>query len=224
MKVIVLIFFFSIFTVRGFAGCFPDHTGESKGNARYIYEQIDNQSMSFEAFHLAFRGWYELKDSIDLINNIISVLDFSQPSTNKRFYLIDLDTRQVIYQDYVAHGKNTGNLMAEKFSNTPHSNQSSLGFYKTAETYHGKHGLSLRLDGLEKGINNKARQRAIVIHAAKYAEASFIKKYGRLGRSFGCPALPAENYDEIIDLIKGGTLLFIYFPESGYLDESSILN
>jgi hypothetical protein len=130
----------------------------------------------------------------------------------------------VIYQDYIAHGKNTGNLMAEKFSNTPHSNQSSLGFYKTAETYHGKHGLSLKLDGLEIGINDMARQRAIVIHAAKYAEESFIKKYGRLGRSFGCPALPAQNYDEIIELIKGGTLLFIYFPESRYLENSSVLN
>ena len=145
-------------------------------------------------------------------------------TSSARFYLIDLDSRQVIYQDYVAHGRNTGNLMAEYFSNTPHSNQSSLGFYKTAETYHGKHGLSLKLDGLEKGINDKARQRAIVIHSAKYAEASFIKKYGRLGRSFGCPALPVQNYDKIIELIKGGTLLFIYFPEPGYLDNSSVLN
>jgi hypothetical protein len=114
--------------------------------------------------------------------------------------------------------------MAEKFSNTPLSNQSSLGFYKTAETYHGKHGLSLRLDGLEKGINDKARQRAIVIHSAKYAEESFIKTYGRLGRSFGCPALPAGNYTEIIKLIKDGTLLFIYYPQPAYLENSSILN
>jgi hypothetical protein len=224
MRVIVLIFVFLVFTMPGFAGSFPDLQGETSVDARYIYDQIDNQSISFEAFELAFRGWNEVKDSIGLIHNVISVIDFSQPSTNKRFYLIDLGTRQVVYQDYVAHGKNTGNLMAKKFSNTPHSNQSSLGFYKTGETYHGKHGLSLRLDGLEKGINDKARQRAIVIHSAKYAEASFIRKYGRLGRSFGCPALPAQNYDEIIDLIKGGTLLFIYFPESGYLDKSSILN
>jgi len=224
MRVIVLIFVFLVFTMPGFAGSFPDLPGETSVDARYIYDQIDNQSISFEAFDLAFRGWNEVKDSIGLIHNVISVIDFSQPSTNKRFYLIDLVTRQVVYQDYVAHGKNTGNLMAKKFSNTPHSNQSSLGFYKTGETYHGKHGLSLRLDGLEKGINDKARQRAIVIHSAKYAEESFIRKYGRLGRSFGCPALPAQNYDEIIDLIKGGTLLFIYFPESGYLDKSSILN
>jgi hypothetical protein len=224
MRLIMFVFVFVLFLTPGFAGSFSDHPGEASNDARYIYDQIDNQSMSFEAFDLAFKGWNELKDSIDLIDNVISVLDFSQPSNNKRFYLIDLDSRQVIYQDYVAHGRNTGNLMAEYFSNTPHSNQSSLGFYKTAETYHGKHGLSLKLDGLEKGINDKARQRAIVIHSAKYAEASFIKKYGRLGRSFGCPALPAQNYDEIIELIKGGTLLFIYFPEPGYLDNSSVLN
>jgi hypothetical protein len=224
MRLIMFVFVFVLFLTPGFASSFLDHPGEASNDARYIYDQIDNQSMSFEAFDLAFKGWNELKDSIDLLNNVISVLDFSQPSNNKRFYLIDLDTRQVIYQDYVAHGRNTGNLMAEKFSNTPHSNQSSLGFYKTAETYHGKHGLSLKLDGLEIGINDKARQRAIVIHSAKYAEASFIKKYGRLGRSFGCPALPAQNYDEIIELIKGGTLLFIYFPEAGYLDNSSVLN
>ena len=215
MRVSVFLFVLIVFANPAFAGT---------SDAKSIYDQIDNQSMSFEAFDLAFRGWNELKDSIDLIDNVISVVDFSQPSNNKRFYLIDLDTRQVIYQDYVAHGRNTGNLMAEKFSNTPHSNQSSLGFYKTAETYHGKHGLSLKLDGLEKGINDKARQRAIVIHAAKYAEESFIRKYGRLGRSFGCPALPARNYEEIIELIKGGTLLFIYFPQSGYLENSSVLN
>jgi len=193
-------------------------------NSTLIYNQIGNYSLSFEAFDLALRGYGELKDSLHLRENIITVVDFSQPSTQKRFYLININTKEVLFQDYVAHGKNTGNLMAKKFSNTPHSNQSSLGFYKTGETYHGKHGLSLRLDGLEKGINDKARQRAIVIHSAKYAEESFIRKYGRLGRSFGCPALPAQNYDEIIGLIKGGTLLFIYFPESGYLDKSSILN
>ena len=224
MRVTALIFFIFVFTVPGFAGSSSDHPGETSADVRHIYEQIGNRTMSYEAFDLAFRGWNELKDSIDLTNNVISVVDFSQPSTSKRFYLIDLDTRQVIYQDYVAHGKNTGNLMAEKFSNTPHSNQSSLGFYKTGETYFGKHGLSLRLDGLEKGINDKARQRAIVIHSAKYAEETFIRKYGRLGRSFGCPALPAGNFEEIIGLIKGGTLLFIYFPQPGYLDNSSILN
>lgn len=194
------------------------------GEAWDLYEQIGNESMSFNAFKFAYLGWNRLKDSISLDEKIISVVDFSQPSTNKRFYLIDMGTKEVMYQDYVAHGKNTGTLMAKKFSNIPHSNQSSLGFYKTAETYYGKHGLSLKLDGLEKGINDKARQRAIVIHSAWYTEESFIRKYRSLGRSFGCPSLPAGNYNEIIKLIKGGTLLFIYSPELGYLKNSSILN
>ena len=193
-------------------------------NSSLIYNQIGNYSLSFEAFDLALSGYSELKDSLHLRENIISVVDFSQPSTKKRFYLINIDTKKVLFQDYVAHGKNTGILEAEKFSNIANSNQSSLGFFKTAETYHGKNGLSLRLDGLEKGINNLARKRAIVIHAADYAEETFIKKYGRLGRSYGCPSLPPENYNKIIELIKEGTLLFIYSPQETYLHSSEILN
>lgn len=193
-------------------------------NVKYIYNKIGNKSMSFDAFNLAYTGWMKLKDSLNLKDKIITVVDFSQPSDKKRFYLIDMDSMEVIYQNYVAHGKNTGVLVAKHFSNTPNSYQSSLGFFKTAETYQGKHGLSLKLDGLENGINNKARDRAIVIHAAKYAEESFIKKYGRLGRSFGCPALPSESYPEVIDIIKDGTLLFIYSPQEAYLEISPVLN
>jgi hypothetical protein len=193
-------------------------------NSRLIYNLIGDNSLSFKAFDLALRGYSELKDSLHLRENIISVVDFSQPSTKKRFYLINLDSKKVLYQDYVAHGKNTGVLEAKKFSNTANSNQSSLGFFKTGETYYGKNGLSLRLDGLEKGINHLARKRAIVIHAADYAEESFIKIYGRLGRSYGCPSLPPKNYSKIIELIKDGTLLFIYSPQETYLRSSEILN
>jgi hypothetical protein len=193
-------------------------------NSRLIYNQIGNKSLSFEAFDLALKGYCEMKDSLKLRENIISVVDFSQPSTKKRFYLIDIDTKKVLYQDYVAHGKNTGVLEAKKFSNRVNSNQSSLGFFKTGETYYGKNGFSLKLDGLEKGINDLARRRGIVIHAAYYAEESFINKYGRLGRSFGCPALPSENYNDIIELIKDGTLLFIYSPEESYFQTSAIID
>jgi hypothetical protein len=224
MRIFGLIIGLLVLAVPARPGNSSDHSGKTNYDPKTIYEQIGNTSMSYEAFDLAYRGWKEVRDSVGLTDNVISIIDFSQPSTRKRFYLIDLEARQVVYQDYVAHGKNTGNLMAEKFSNIPHSNQSSLGFYKTGETYYGKHGLSLRLDGLEKGINDNARQRAIVIHSAKYAEESFIQKYGRLGRSFGCPALPAQNYEDIIKLIKNGTLLFIYFPQPGYLENSSVLN
>jgi len=207
-----------------FASDNENNTKISKLDTQLIYDQIGNTSISYEAFDLAYKGWLELKDSISLKNNTITVVDFSQPSTQKRFYMIDIDSKKILYQDYVAHGKNTGMLNAKKFSNTPNSLQSSLGFFKTGETYFGKHGLSLKLDGLEKGINHLARDRHIVVHTAKYAEESFIKKYGRLGRSFGCPAIPAANYNKVIEEIKDGTLLFIYHPETDYLHKSTILN
>ena len=197
---------------------------ESTNNTQQLYIQIGNESLSFEAFELAYNGWVKLKDSISFEKNIISLVDFSQPSTNKRFYLIDMDAHKVVYQNYVAHGKNSGMLKASEFSNIVHSNQSSLGFYKTGETYYGKHGLSLKLDGLEKGIDDKARKRHIVIHQADYAEEHFIQKYGRLGRSFGCPALPAADYPLVIEKIKDGTLLFIFHPAKTYLKNSTVLN
>jgi len=224
LRAIALLYICITMFLSGYAGNTITRPSEMNSNSSLIYNQIGNYSLSFEAFDLALKGYGELKDSLHLRDNIISVVDFSQPSTKKRFYLINIDTKEVLYQDYVAHGKNTGVLEATKFSNTANSNQSSLGFFKTAETYHGKNGLSLRLDGLEKGINNLARKRAIVIHAADYAEETFIKKYGRLGRSYGCPSLPPEHYNEIIELIKNGTLLFIYSPQEKYLHSSKILN
>lgn len=225
-----MIFTFLIALVFSFNEPVSEHTkavnetAESLNSVQIIYSELNNNSLSFDAFDHAYAGWQKLKDSLSFKNNIITLVDFSQPSTKKRFYLIDMDTKQVVYQNYVAHGRNSGMLTAEKFSNIANSNQSSLGFYKTGETYIGKHGLSLKLDGLEKGINDKARERHIVIHKADYAEEAFIKQHGRLGRSFGCPAIPSVNYQFVIDKIKDGTLLFIYHPKATYLKSSSILN
>jgi hypothetical protein len=224
MRKIALLYILLGLFLSVFAGNTNNLPSEINSNSNLIYKQIGNNSLSFEAFDLALRGYMELKDSLRLKENIITVVDFSQPSTKKRFYLINIDTKKVLYQDYVAHGKNTGVLEAKEFSNNVNSNQSSLGFFKTGETYQGKNGFSLRLDGLEKGINELARKRGIVIHSAYYVEESFIKKYGRLGRSFGCPTLPSKNYNEIIELIKDGTLLFIYSPEESYLQSSKLLN
>ncbi len=215
----------ALFLSQSTFGFFTYHTGEDEViTSRQVYDQIGEKSLSFEAFDLAYRGWIELTDSLSIQYDFLTIVDFSQPSTKKRFYLIDMKKRLIVHQEYVAHGKNSGDLWAENFSNTPKSNQSSLGFYKTAETYHGKHGLSLKLDGLEKGINHLARKRAIVIHSADYAEEAFIKKYGRLGRSFGCPALPSKNYAKIINRIKEGTLLFVYATGQGYVQNSTVLN
>jgi len=154
---------------------------------------------------------------------VITIIDFSLPSDMKRLWVLDLINGKVLFRCLVSHGRNSGDLMAKKFSNIPGSNASSPGFYATGETYIGKHGLSLALDGLEAGINDKARERAIVIHGADYVSADFIRKYGRLGRSLGCPAVPEELSKGIIQTIKGGSCLFIYAPEKSYTSNSQII-
>lgn len=143
-------------------------------------------------------------------DHIISIIDFTKPSTEKRLFVIDLAKNRLLFESLVAHGRNSGINYATSFSNAVQSYKSSPGVYSTAETYQGKHGYSLRLDGLEKGINDHARERAIVIHAANYVSENFIQHNGRLGRSWGCPALPTKLNKEIINCIKDGTCLYIY--------------
>lgn len=176
---------------------------------------------NYEALNYALEGWEKL--SKDLKKPLLTVIDFTLPSTEKRLWVIDVEKREILLNSVVAHGRNTGELMATNFSNTHESFQSSLGFYKTAETYQGKHGYSLRLDGLEKGFNDQARARAIVIHGADYAREEFAKTTGRLGRSLGCPALPPELSAKVIDLIKDGSLLFIYGNDNKYLSQSALV-
>jgi hypothetical protein len=139
-------------------------------------------------------------------------------------WVIDMEEGKLLHHGVVSHGRNSGDLIAEHFSNVSSSYMSSLGFYLTGETYEGKHGYSLRLDGLEHGFNDKARERAIVIHGADYAREQFIKQTGRLGRSLGCPALPQEIAKEVIDLIKNRSLLFIFGKDANYLRKSRFLN
>ena len=178
-----------------------------------------------EVFDLAIKGHQKLiEDNLLTNKNILSIIDMSLPSTKKRFWTINIGERRIISHSLVAHGKNTGDNTATPFSNRSGSHQTSLGFYATGQTYYGKHGYSLYLDGLEKGINNLARERSIVIHGASYVSAEFINKYGRLGRSFGCPALPKEESKAIIDLIKDGSCLFIYFPKEAYFEQSIFFN
>jgi len=180
-----------------------------------------SQLPSKEVLELAMEGWEKLEN--DLKSPILTVIDFSLPSTEKRLWVIDPAKGLILHHSVVAHGRNSGELLAKAFSNQPESFQSSLGFYKTAETYQGKHGYSLRLDGLEKGFNDQARNRAIVIHGADYAKEEFAKSTGRLGRSLGCPALPPELSAKVIDLIKDGSLLFIYGKDDSYLQQSYLL-
>jgi hypothetical protein len=154
----------------------------------------------------------------------LSVIDFSKPSTEKRLWVYDLRSRELLFHEHVAHGRGTGANMAEQFSNVPDSYQSSLGLFRTAEAYVGKHGYSLRLDGLERGVNDRARERAIVIHGADYVNASTAKAQGRLGRSLGCPAVRPEIATPLIKAVKDGGLLFAYYPDQRWLDRSEYLN
>lgn len=189
-----------------------------------LYESInftDEEKPNFEMFDLGVRGYTTLRDSKQISEKeILTLIDFTKSSNVKRLWVIDLKTKTVLYHTLVAHGRNSGDEFASKFSNTPNSNQSSLGFYITGATYIGKHGKSLILHGLEKGINDKAQERAIVMHAADYVSESFIKKVGRLGRSFGCPAIPTEVHKEMISTLASGTCLFIYYPDNTYIKKS----
>lgn len=173
----------------------------------------DSLGIPAPAVNLAMNGYFALKSENLLKNDtLITIIDFSKSSTVNRFYILDIKNQDIIKSTWVAHGVNSGVDIAESFSNKKHSNKSSLGLYLTNETYSGKHGYSLRLDGLSKGLNDNARSRAIVIHGANYVGNSFIEKNGRNGRSFGCPALAYNESEEIIKLIKNGTCLFIYHP------------
>ena len=194
------------------------HTTTSISKSEFFFKNLSEKHAelpSFDALDIALQGYEKMNHELE--KPILSVIDFSLPSTVKRLWIIDMAKGEILLHTVVSHGKNSGLLMAEKFSNTPESNQSSLGFYKTAETYQGKHGYSLSLDGLESGVNDQARNRAIVIHGADYAREEVAKLSGRLGRSLGFPAVPTELSNEVIDYIKNGSLLFIYAPDKNYL-------
>ncbi|MEM9326924.1 MAG: murein L,D-transpeptidase catalytic domain family protein [Bacteroidota bacterium] len=166
---------------------------------------------------------YEILKSRHNITGRIVIVDFSRPSEEERLFVYDTSTDSMLFQALVAHGKNTGDRFAKHFSNTHNSNQSSLGFYRISEQYHGKYGLSYRLDGLEPKYNDNARDRAVVIHPAWYVSEAMIAKHGRLGRSFGCPALSKKDYKKFTELVKPGSLLFVYFPDEKYFQESAVI-
>ena len=191
----------------------------------YDSMDLDKMGLSAQAFNYAMKGFdYLVQHGKLMKDNIISIVDFTLPSSRKRLFVIDLDDYRVLYNTYVAHGVNSGKEYAKQFSNTPSSYKSSLGFYETLNTYIGEHGYSLRLDGLEKGINDNANSRDIVIHAADYVNESYIRSQGYIGRSWGCPALPEKLHKPIIDKIKNGSCLFIYSADNAYLKKSKIIN
>jgi hypothetical protein len=186
-------------------------------NENIVYNKLNSNNFilpKFETFSEALKRFNLLKEKGLVKKNILTLIDFTLSSNTKRFWVINLDTNTIIFCSYVAHGRNTGDEFASTFSNNNNSFKSSLGGYTTGEVYNGKHGKSLRLDGLERGINDNARERGIVIHAADYVSDSFIRNNKRLGRSQGCPALPYELAGDIIDMIKNKSFLFIYYPKT----------
>ncbi len=187
-----------------------------------LYKRMElTDKIDYELFEDAISGYEKINSKKN--GNILTIIDFSKPSTEKRFYVLDMKEEKLLYETYVSHGVNTGNRTADNFSNRLNSKQSSLGFFLTNETYFGKNGYSLRLDGLEPGVNDNARRRAIVVHGADYAKPDFIDKTGRLGRSWGCPALPSDLSKEIINTIKDGSVIFANGNDKSYVQKSTYI-
>jgi hypothetical protein len=154
----------------------------------------------------------------------LTVIDYSRPSVEPRLWVFDVDSGSLLFKELVAHGRNTGENMATRFSDTPESRQSSIGLFVTDETYVGSNGYSLRMDGLEPGFNGRARERAIVMHGAPYVNSALAESQGRIGRSWGCPALRAAVARDVIDTIRGGGVVFSYYPDQEWLRTSRFLN
>ena len=198
----------------------PGHVARFDAQLRAQYTALgaEQQGLRFAVFEQALTGFLNLRQlgKVPAEQQRLAVIDFDLPSTEKRFWVLDLATNRVLYRSLVAHGNNSGQLEATRFSNVNGSNASSLGFYVTGSEYVGKHGRSLRLDGVDPGFNDQAAARSIVVHGADYVSEAFIKQNGRLGRSQGCPDLPLDQYAPIIDTLTGQAGLFMHKSGAGY--------
>ncbi len=196
--------------------------GQSRG--RHVVKPRTVHSMPRPlVMDLATRAYGCAKRRSEIHRPVLTVIDYSLPSIEPRLWVIDMRNQRVILNELVAHGRNSGHYFASRFSNVPGSLQSSLGLFRAEEAYRGKHGYSLRMAGLEAGVNDNARDRAIVLHGADYVSRSFISQHGRLGRSWGCPAVRSEVSREVIDLVKDGGAVFAYYPDEDWLSHSEYL-
>ena len=195
------------------------------GYFTWFYKALgsDTSKPEYEVFKKALTGFFNLKAEDKIKKNLLTIIDFSLSSNKERMWIVDMNKLKVVNYSLVAHGHNSGDEFPKYFSNKPSSNQSSLGFYLTDDIYYGKHGMSLYLDGVEPDVNDKARERAIVMHGASYVSRDFIRTHGRLGRSFGCPSIPMENHEEVISMLSGRSCIYIYYPDEKYLDNSPML-
>lgn len=196
-----------------------------KNHIDYTAWRLAGSGLSKEAFDEAVKGYDFLLEKRSIANPaVLTIIDYSKPSTQKRLFVLDMQEGKILFKTLVAHGRNSGLNYANDFSNDEESHKSSLGFYVTGSTYTGANGYSLKLRGCEKGINDKADIRAIVLHGADYVSNAFIRNCGYLGRSYGCPAVPLVLHKKIIDTIKNGSCMFLYHPTKKYSIRSKILD
>lgn len=219
MKNLLLLFVFLLSASCASAQVSPE--------VKSLYFEVSPPNLSVRGFDYAIKGYEHLKAQGKVKNEKLTIIDFTQDSNEKRLYTLDMreNPPKLIFNSLVSHGSGSeGSFGSLKFSNIPESRMSSLGFYAVGERYKGIHGYSLRLHGLEKGYNDNALKRTIVIHSADYVSDTFITDNGRIGRSGGCPAVPQEVMVPMIKEIKEGSILFIYYNDGDYLKNSEILN
>ena len=221
----ILTFFF--ISTQAFANKSNDE--KKRALSLHLMEQYDQLQFNgtkpdFEIYKKGVIGYLKLKAEDKINNERLTLIDFRISSTKKRMWIIDMKLNKVVHHTLVAHGKNSGWDIPENFSNTSNTNKSSLGFYLTGEKYIGKYGLSLRLDGMEAGFNTNARKRAIVMHPAKYVNNYITKSLGRLGRSFGCPAIPYKDSDRIVKMIADQSVMFIYSAQRDYISKTKFMD
>lgn len=221
MKKILLFSLFILFSIQAFNNKTANPIEGWKSSLITLSSKFN---ISIDALQNAVKVYQQLKLKGQLNNQqFLTIADFSKPSSEKRLFIINMEKMELVYHSLVAHGRNSGKQMAEKFSNKMESYQSSIGFFITGNIYKGKHGMSLQLEGIEAGINDKAKQRAIVIHGADYVNEALIKKQGYIGRSLGCPAVPQNQVKDIIQTIKGSSLFYIHAPDKNYLQKSNLI-
>ena len=230
--IIYFIFSLSLFAEINFSNDFKLSIKKkfSDMDIKLMYTELClNDKVSFSCFNNAIHGLEKIED-LEIFdnsnNNLLVMVDYTKPSTEERLFIIDLRKKQLLISSLVTHGRGTGDLYATKFSNKNNSYSTSSGFYLTGNIYNGKHGESLELYGLEKGKNDNAKKRTIVMHSAYYANKAFAEKYGRLGRSKGCLVLPTDLNAKIINLISGGVVLYVHtnFDENKEYDFSKLLS
>lgn len=207
-----------------FVLCFFPFAQANTSKQAVVLASKATSNLDPKVVELALTAHKEAKAKGLVSRPILTVIDYSKQSIEKRMWVFDLAKNKLIFETYVTHGSKSGKTQATRFSNIDGSLQTSLGVFTTAETYYGTHGYSLRVDGLEKGINHNARKRAIVIHGADYASENYIKRKGTLGLSWGCPAIDTKISRKVIDTIKNGSLIFAYYPDNRWLNNSSFLN